>query len=191
MTYNRPEWINNCPAEHQDTLEKHDRGEGTAIFYKADFTGANLEGASLNGAILNDCCFDNVNFRDASLIGADFMRSSLKNTNFTEADLSNTILTDAFFDNTKFINAIVAGAQYKDDILHLPPLNIEGWGYSILLIGSYINISCKCFKTQEWIECSEEDIRRMDPGKSLKWAQEFKETLLPIATDYLEQHNAC
>jgi hypothetical protein len=135
-----------------------------ASLYRASLVGASLVGASLDGASLYGA-----NLYRASLVGASLVGASLD-----RARLDGARLDGASLDGASLDGASLDGASLDGEELIIPPLQINGLVFAVLITPAYMKIGCERHTHEEWdafggdeIEDMEESAEAMLPYRSL------------------------
>jgi len=149
-------------TEHKMKIEIKNRYTGDVIFHnesenncikltiekavnlKADLSGANLSSADLSGANLSYANLSYADLSSANLSRADLSYADLSGANLIYADLSGAI------GNGKKI------------------ITIQNKKYHINITKYIIQIGCKNYSHEEWINFDDEKITQMDNG-ALEW----------------------
>lgn len=123
---------------------------------KADLTDANLRGADLVYTDLRGANLRRANLRGAALIGADL----------TDANLTDANLRDA---NLRWLKA--------GNNIEVRTFQLGTYYITLDTINKVLAVGCKQHTIDEWLTLSEEDIRRMDGDKAVKF---YTKTLVPF-----------
>jgi len=114
-----------------------------------DLSGADLSGAYLRYARLSDANLSDANLSDANLSGANFNGANLNGANLDGADLSGADLSGASLWDAKGNGFEIING----------PINMF---YSITMTKHAIQIGCKNYSYEEWLNFIDEDIKDMD-----------------------------
>jgi len=133
-----------------------------------DLRGANLYRADLRGA----------NLRGANLRRANLYRADLRGANLWGADLRGADLR----------GARLWGADLWDQKLTIPPVQLLGYKYSVLIAGAKMKIGCEMHAIPEWKKFSRKRIIEMDGDGAYQWWKEYKPLIIPIAEHHKALH---
>jgi len=122
----------------------------------ADLSSANLRYANLRYANLRYANLRYANLRSANLRSADLRSADLSSADLSSADLSSANAGDA--------------------------IPIDGWffldcKYNIHICAEWIEIGCKKYSGEEWLDFSDKQIDEMDSG-ALEWWRIFKSIII-------------
>ena len=126
-----------------------------------DFSGVTLRGVNLSGAYLIDAYLIDANLSGANLNGANLDGVNFSGADLSGADLSGASLWDAKGNGFEIING---------------PINMF---YSITMTKHAIQIGCKNYSYEEWLNFIDEDIKDMDCDAIDFWS-EYKDVVLGL-----------
>jgi len=126
-----------------------------------NLSGADLSGADLSYARLSDANLSGANLNGANLSGAKLDGADLSGADLSGADLSGASLWDAKGNGSEIING---------------PINMF---YSITMTKHAIQIGCKNYSYEEWLNFIDEDIKDMDYDALGFWS-EYKDAVLGL-----------
>ena len=155
----------------QKILEDHKkylRGEGGK---RANLRGANLSGANLRDANLRDANLYDANLRGANLSGANLSDASLRGANLSGANLSGANLRGAYLRDASLFDTIGNSKEIKTLMIFDE--------YIVNFCGDDIQIGCKKYSHEEWLNFSDDVIDGMD-SKALEFCKKNKETILNL-----------
>ena len=178
-----------------------------ANLYGVNLYGVNLQGANLQGANLQEASLYGVNLQEADLWEADLRRANLRGTSLRRANLQRASLYGANLRGTSLREANLQGANLQGANLQgadlweanlqeadlwgqkltIPPTQILGYRYFILIAGNKMLIGCKLHNIEEWDTFKRDRISMMDK-EAWDWWKEHKPLIMPIAKHHMGLH---
>lgn len=154
--------------ELSETLRLHSlwmSGESEGV--RADLQGANLTRANLQEADLTYANLEGANLKVANLEEADLTCANLTNANLTRANLTRADLT---------------GVNWGDPSITsvMPPLQVFGLQYPILILDRHAKIGCKMRLITEWVAMTAEEAEEKFGARDL-W--ECRDALLAFIAE--------
>ena len=148
-----------------------------------DFSGVTLRGANLNGVNLSGTGLSGggVNLSGADLSGADLSYARLSDANLSGANLNGANLNGVNLSGVNLSGADLSGASLWDakgngfEIIN-GPINMF---YSITMTKHAIQIGCKNYSYEEWLNFIDEDIKDMDCDAFEFWS-EYRDAVLGL-----------
>ena len=124
-------------------------------------SGANLSGANLYRAYLSG----------ANLSGANLSRANLSGADLSGANLSGANLSVGFKYTLNNIEYIQKTTPIQIFLIH----------YIVIIFDETIQIGCRHYTKNEWVNFNDEQINLMDLDKSLIWWKKYKDIILKLA----------
>ena len=109
-------------------------------------------------------------------------RADLSGANLREADLRRADLSEADLRDAVLLQADLSGAKIRDGIeIKLPPLQVSGLHYPVIIFDDHMQIGCKFHSLSEWMEFDNDSIIRMDGKAAATFWLANKDALLALA----------
>jgi len=160
-----------------NVLFAHDCNDNTilktvnfAIKEKISLSDANLSDANLSGADLSCADLLGANLSDANLPGANLSCANLSDANLSNANLSGANLSCADLSYANLFGANLFGAL--GNMKEISSMQIEL--YKIAFTSEMLQIGCKTFSHNEWMNFNDEKIKEMD-RYALKFWKKYKD----------------
>ena len=129
----------------------------------------------------------------ANLIGADLRRADLRGANLRAADLEGAYLRDADLRGANLVDTSLVYANLVDanlvdanlfgEKLVIPPIQISGLEWYIIITPEHIKIGCQVHKASDWLNFNDDEIAKMH-SEALEWWKIYK----PMIITAWEQH---
>ena len=118
------------------------------------------------------------NLSNSNLSGANLSNSNLRHADLSGANLSNSNLSNADLRYADLINAI--GNQKEIHSLQLPR-------YKIVMTKDIINIGCKAYTKEEWLNFDKVRLGNMDGKEGLEWWDNYSKIVFELYDKIMEQ----
>jgi len=136
--------------------------------------GAYLRGAYLGGAYLRGANLEGANLGGAYLGGADLRGAYLRGANLGGAYLGGADLRGAYLRG-----ANLEGANLRGEKLTIPPVQVIGLTWFVLVTPEYMTIGCQRHTHDEWAAFDDDQIQKME-HRALGFWQENKAPLMAL-----------
>lgn len=153
---------------------------------RVDIRGVYLKDTKLCGANLHGVLLNYANLRNIDLCGSNLSYSNLCGVHFCGANLNGADLKGVYFEYADFSGADLKGVCLEGVSL----IGVKGNGveiidgpvnsfYSITMTKHAIQIGCKNYSYEEWLNFIDEDIKDMDYDALGFWS-EYKDAVLGL-----------